>query len=130
LRSEQSKLVIDVPEHSTKEGVTLIQYSAHGGGNQRWTIEPYDKAPESHKEWTIRNYCSGLHLTASFTKIGNRVTQTLFNCSPDQRWILQSIKPGVFHFQSVANSSYFLGVPNEKGGAQITLLQERDKSRW
>ena len=38
LRSTYSRLVVDVPEHSTKEGVSLIQYLYQGCGNQRWTI--------------------------------------------------------------------------------------------
>jgi hypothetical protein len=30
-----------LPDHSSKEGTTIIQYSFNGGGNQRWIIEAY-----------------------------------------------------------------------------------------
>jgi hypothetical protein len=42
LHSDLSKLVVDVPEYSHKEGTALIQYRYHGGGNQRWIIALYN----------------------------------------------------------------------------------------
>jgi hypothetical protein len=40
-KSDSSNLVLTLPDHSSKEGTTIIQYSFNGGGNQRWIIEAY-----------------------------------------------------------------------------------------
>lgn len=37
-RNVFSGLVIDVPEGSDKEGVSIIQYGFNGRGNQRWVL--------------------------------------------------------------------------------------------
>jgi hypothetical protein len=41
LKSETSKLVLTLPEHSSKEGTVIIQYLFNGSGSQRWLIELY-----------------------------------------------------------------------------------------
>lgn len=46
LKSESSKLMLTLPEHSSKEGTAIIQYLLIGGGNQRWIIEPYKDLKE------------------------------------------------------------------------------------
>lgn len=69
-------------------------------------------------------------MTASFSKMGFKATQTIFNCGPDQRWRLRPVKDNIFLLQSVSNDSYCLGVNNDKGGSLITMTQETDKAKW
>lgn len=123
---------MDISDIASKEGINIIQYSFTGAGNQRWKVEAYKEKKEGIEEYTIRNYSSGLNLTAVFSKGSIKVIQTLFNCSPDQRWRLLPAegKQNVFIIQSVSNGEYYLGRTNEKGGSLVTLIQDRLKSGW
>lgn len=66
-----------------------------------------------------------MHLTACFSKGGFKVIQTVFNCGPDQRWLLIPVKDNIFVIQSVSNNNYFLGVNSDKGGSSATMTQDR-----
>ena len=78
----------------------------------------------------IRNYSSGLNLTASYTKSISKVIQSIYNSNADQKWFLVNLNNNIFLIQSVSNPSYYLGVINDKGGSPIYLLQDKMKARW
>ena len=78
----------------------------------------------------IRNYSSGLNLTASYTKSISKVIQSIYNSNAGQKWFLVNLNNNIFLIQSVSNPSYYLGVINDKGGSPIYLLQDKMKARW
>lgn len=85
---------------------------------------------EGTNEYTIRNYSSGLHLTASYSKGISKVVQSIYNSHGDQKWNLLNVSHNIFLIQSVSNPSHYLGVINDKAGSPIYLLQDRMKARW
>jgi hypothetical protein len=130
IRSETNKFVLEVPEYATKEGTNIVQYDYYGSGNQRWIIEAYQHQNSGSKEYTIKSVSSGLFLTATFSKFGFKLTQTIFNCGPDQRWKLIRVKQNIFLLQSISNENYYLGANNDKGGSTVTMTQELEKIKW
>lgn len=69
-------------------------------------------------------------MTATFSKLGFKLTQSIFNCGPDQRWKLIRVKQNIFLLQSISNENYYLGVNNDKGGSTVTMTQELEKIKW
>jgi alpha-glucosidase (family GH31 glycosyl hydrolase) len=83
LSNNGSGLVADVPASSTTVGTQLIQYSYHGGNNQRFQL-----TAQTDGTYEVRNVGNGLcaGVSGSSMSSGAAVTQQTCNGADNQRW--------------------------------------------
>ncbi|CAL9494314.1 hypothetical protein SUDANB95_03283 [Actinosynnema sp. ALI-1.44] len=91
LSNNGSGLVVDVPAGSTAVGTQLIQYSYHGGNNQRFQL-----TAQADGTYEVRNVGNGLcaGVAGSSTSSGAAVAQQTCSGADSQRWRVSGTADG------------------------------------
>lgn len=101
LTNAHSGLVMDVSGGSTGSGAKVIQWTNHGGANQRWTL-----VPASGNAYTVKNVNSGLCLEApgGSTTNGAQLDQGTCTVAASQQWAFDAVGS----YTSSGDASYLL----------------------
>ncbi|MER5484319.1 RICIN domain-containing protein [Streptomyces sp. NPDC002812] len=108
--------VVDVPGAVGTGGTQLIQWTWHGGNNQRWTF-----TANADGSWTARNVQSGLcmDVNANSTGAGAAVIQWTCTGNDNQRWRITPT-PGGGHTLTSVRSGLLLTAADATDGARLT----------
>jgi hypothetical protein len=88
LTNQYSKLVMDDPGLSVVSGTQMIQWSANGGDNQKWTF-----TGDGNGNYTIANVHSGMYLTDAGQ---GKLQQMPLNNAASQLWTVKATSNGAY----------------------------------
>lgn len=116
--SVASAKALDVPNNSTAPNTQLIQWTPHGGDNQKWAL-----TRNVNGTYTVRNVHSGLCVDVELASTDNGAKVAQFGChgGENQQWNIRSVGSG---YELVAwHSGKCLDVPNGSTANGAGLVQ-------
>jgi hypothetical protein len=114
-----SNKLLDVYQVKPDQGTPIIQWSANGGANQKWGLEPL-----SDGTYKLTAQHSGLVMDAKYagTTAGTPIWQWPWNETCAQRWDIQSAGNGTYKLRSTCGNNVLeVADSNTSNGATVQL---------